>query len=581
MSSFAKRWIVAPTGNPDYLRRYPGMSDVLAQILYNRGFTSPDSARRFLHVDSLDFGAFLSVKRGKDSHIDRALARIRTAIARKERIVVYGDFDADGVTSTALLVQTLRSLGAEAHPYIPHRVDEGYGLNAEALLKLARKQVKLVITVDCGIRSVEEVEDGKAYGLDIIITDHHSLGPDIPNAYAVINPKLSDCAYSEPMLAGVGVSYRLAEALLTIHAHNHRHGAKPIDPDMLLDLVAIGTIADLAPMNSVENRALVKRGLSVINANKRLGLNALIDVAQLKNGMIRAETIGFGIGPRINAAGRLDSAMAAYDLMMSDHDARAIELAQKLQMLNVKRQELTRETQEKIRARIVESEQTEAPLIFASDTDFQPGIVGLVAGRLTEEFFRPSVVMEQGEHESRASCRSIPQFDITGALDQCAPLLIRHGGHTQAAGFSVMNHNIEPLRDLLTELARIALHGQDLQPTLEIDMELAPERLNLKLAEELTQLEPTGHGNPVPVFMTRGLRVVEARPVGKEEKHLKLKLSRPDNTPIDAIGFHLADRAARLGSCVDVAYHLEINEWNGNRSAQLVLQDVRPAERDR
>jgi len=581
MSSVSKRWIIAPKGNPEYLRRYPGMSEMLAQILFNRGFTNPDAAVRFLYADEIASGKLLSFKRQKDSNIDRAIGRIRAAITRKERIVVYGDFDADGVTSTALLVQTLSSLGAEVYPYIPHRVDEGYGLNSEALLKLARKNVKLVITVDCGIRSVEEVEDGKAYGLDIIITDHHSLGPDVPNAFAVINPKLTDCAYSEPMLAGVGVSYRLAEALLTIHSHSSKNGVKPVDPEFLLDLVAIGTVADLAPMNTIENRALVRRGLAVINANKRLGLNAMIDVAQLKSGMISSETIGFGIGPRINAAGRMDSAMAAYDLMMSDHDATAVELAQKLQALNIQRQEVTRATQDMIRTRIVDANQTEAPLIFASDTGFQPGIVGLVAGRLTEEFFRPSVVMEQGEHESRASCRSIPQFDITNALDQCASLLVRHGGHAQAAGFSVLNHNIEPLKEQLTALARASLDGQDLQPTLEIDLELLPDQITLSLAEELTKLEPTGHRNPVPVLMTRNLKVIEARPVGRDEKHLKLKLSRPNNSPIDAIGFHLADRIAALGNCVDVAYHLEINEWNGNRSAQLNLQDIRPAGSER
>ncbi|MDX2160448.1 MAG: single-stranded-DNA-specific exonuclease RecJ [bacterium] len=580
MSSATKRWITAPKGNPEYLKRFSGMSPVLAQVLFNRGYTTPEEAARFLHASTLDTGAFLTLKRSRDAHIDRAVSRIRAAIARKERIIIYGDFDADGVTSTVLLVQALKSLGAEVAPYIPHRVDEGYGLNADAMLKLARSGAKLVITVDCGIRSVQEVEDGRAYGLDIIITDHHSVGPEIPNALAVINPKMEDCAYSEPMLAGVGVAYRLAEALLTVHARFSKNGVKPVDPDHLLDLVAIGTVADLAPLNSVENRALVRRGLAIINANKRLGLNALIDVAQLKSGVIRAESIGFTLGPRINAAGRLDSAMEAYHLLASGDDQKAVDLALKLQALNTRRQELTREAQETIRTQIEAAGESDSPLIFASHASFQPGIVGLVAGRLTEEFFRPAVVMEEGAHESRASCRSIPQFDITRALDQCASLLVRHGGHAQAAGFTVLNENIGALRERLTDIARETLEGQELRPTLEIDAELDPALINLNLTEELQLLEPTGHGNPTPVFMSRGLRVIEVRPVGKEDRHLKLKLARPNQAPLDAIGFNLGERAAKLSNCVDVAYQLEVNEWNGTRSAQLVLQDVRPAGED-
>lgn len=573
----SKRWIIAPKGNPEYLRRYSGMSQTLAQVLYNRGFTTPQDAVRFLRADDLDAGALLTLKRRRDAHIDRALARIRTAITRKELIIVYGDFDADGVTSTTLLVQALTSLGAVVKPYIPHRVDEGYGLNAEALLKLGRAGAKLIITVDCGIRSVQEVEDGKAFGLDIIITDHHSIGPDVPNAYAVINPKLTDMDYSEPMLAGVGVAYRLAEALITVQKRYTTNGVKPVDPGDLLDLVAIGTVADLAPLNSVENRAMVKRGLAIINANKRLGINALIEVAQMKNGMVRSGDIGYVIGPRINAAGRLASAMEAYHLLSSSEDAQAIKLAQTLQNLNVQRQELTRSTQEMIRQRLIDQGKVDAPLIFASDSSFQPGIVGLVAGRLTEEFSRPSVVMEEGAHESRASCRSIPQFDITQALDQCAALLVRHGGHAQAAGFTVLNENVEALKERLTAIAEASLSGQDLRPMLDIDAELDPRDINLSLAEELLLLEPTGHGNPVPVFMSRGLKVVEARPVGKEDRHLKVKFARSDAAPLDGIGFSMGEWAAKMPNVVDVAYQLEINEWNGNRSAQLVIQDIRPA----
>ena len=569
----AKNWLVSPPAESDYLRRYRGMSPALAQILYNRGLTEPDAAYEFLNADDLAAGSLLAIK-GKRTAIDKALSRIRRAIKQRELIVVYGDFDADGVTSTTLLVQALKALGANVYPYIPHRVDEGYGVNSEALLKLARRGVKLVITVDCGIRSAQEVEDGKSYGLDIIITDHHSVGADIPNAVAVINPKLEDCAYSEDMLAGVGVAYRLAEALFTIESGQ---GKLPPSAEHLLDLVAIGTVADLVPLNRLENRILVKRGLKVINHTFRPGLRALINVAGLKLGQVAAVNIGFGIGPRINAAGRLDSAMLAYDLLSTDQEGKAEELAGMLQGLNTQRQEITRATQDRIREQLADV--TSIPLIFASDRSFQPGIVGLVAGRLVEEFFRPAIVMEEGDHESRASCRSIPQFDITHALDQCATLLVRHGGHAQAAGFTVLNENVGALREKLTHIARAALDGQDLAPTLEIDMELNPQQVNIELAAELLKLEPTGHGNPTPVFMTRNLRVQESRTVGKDDSHLKLKLARFGDSPLDAIGFHLGEWARNMPPRVDLAYTLEINEWNGYKGAQMNVLDVRAAEK--
>ncbi len=568
-----KHWLIAPPAPPDHLRRYRGMSPTLAQVLYNRGLTDPAEAHDFLTISDPTGGSLLTLK-GKKTAIDKALARIRLAIKRQELVVVYGDFDADGVTSTVLLVQGLRLLGANVHPYIPHRVDEGYGLNNEALLKLARRGVKLVITVDCGIRAVQEVEEGKACGLDIIITDHHSIGPEVPDAYAVINPKLTDAAYTEDMLAGVGVAYRLIEALFTVAGKKSPTGML-LDADQFLDLVAIGTVADLAPLNRLENRALVRRGLEVINRAQRVGLRALMNVATLKIGSVGAINIGFGIGPRINAAGRLESAMIAYELLSTEDENDAEQLALQLQGLNTQRQELTRAAQELIRDRLGDAETI--PLIFASDPNFKPGIVGLVAGRLTEEFFRPAVVMEEGDTESRASCRSIPQFDITHALDQCATLLVRHGGHAQAAGFTILNENIPVFRDKLMDIARNALDGQELLPTIEVDMELDANQVNLDLAAELLRLEPTGHMNPTPIFVTHNLRVHEHRTVGREDTHLKLKLARAGDAPIDAIGFNLGDWNARMPSYVDLVYQLEINEWNGNRSAQMNLLDIRPA----
>ncbi len=567
MSTLPKRWVIASPASPEILNRYANMGSVLAQVLYNRGFTNAAEAERFL--DPTDELSNPFQMKG----INQAVARIRQAIKFREPIIVYGDFDADGVTSTTLMVQVLTALGAVVKPYIPHRVDEGYGLNSEALLRLAREGVKLIITVDCGIRSVDEVEDGKAAQLDIIVTDHHTIGPEIPKALAVINPKQTDCKYPEDMLAGVGVAYKLADALLRVAKQNKQQ--INLDVTDLLDLVAIGTVADLAPMNRTENRALVRRGLEIINKANRPGIRALLEVSGVKPGTVTAMNIGFSLGPRINAAGRLESAMIAYHLLSADDYSTALRLAEQLQKLNVERQDLTRAAQEEVRG-WVEEQRSEAPLIFASG-DFRAGIVGLVAGRLTEEYSRPTIIMEVGETESRASCRSIPQFDITHALDQCADLLVRHGGHAQAAGFTVANMNIPALKAKLMQLADDSLSGQDLRPILEIDVEVDARTLSEKLVYELARLEPTGYHSSPPVLMTPNLRVLESRTVGKEGHHLKLKLARAGQPPLDAIGFGLGEWVDNMPERIDVAYQLEMNEWNGNRSLQLNLQDIRPA----
>jgi single-stranded-DNA-specific exonuclease len=571
---FVKRWLIAPPAPTNLLRQYRGMSPVLAQVLYNRGFDDPNEAYRFLYAKDSPHDPF------RLKGMSQAVARIRHAIRHREQIVVYGDFDADGVTSTVLMVDVLKALNANVKPYIPHRVDEGYGLNSHALRKLAQAGVKVVITVDCGIRSLDEVEDGKTAGLDMIVTDHHSIGAEIPKAYAVVNPKQEDCKYPEKMLAGVGVAYKVAEALLKAERANggRNQHVTALKLEDLLDLVAIGTVADLMPLNRVENRALVRQGLQTLNKAQRPGVKALLEVAGIKPGEVSSTSIGFAIGPRINAAGRLESAMIAYDLLAATTYPEAVQWAEKLQDLNVKRQDMTRSAQEVIRTYLDAEPSDDAPLIFAADSSFQAGIVGLVAGRVAEEYQRPAVVMEQGESESRASCRSIPQFDITGALDQCADLLVRHGGHALAAGFTVLNENIPALKARLLEIAQDTLYGQDLSPTLEIDAQLDLHQLSEELVGELRYLEPCGHDNPPPVFMTSNVRVLEHRTVGREGHHLKLRIARAGQPPLDAIGFSLGEWDNHLPERIDVAYELEINEWNGRQSLQLNLQDIRPSK---
>jgi single-stranded-DNA-specific exonuclease len=573
----SKKWEVLPKAPSTHLRRYQKISPILAQLLYNRGLITPEEAYHFLY--DKDIASTAGDPRDmKDMR--KAVDRIRHAIKEGEPIVVYGDFDADGVTATTLMMEVLSKLKANVSAYIPHRVDEGYGLNSPALEELAARGAKLVVTVDCGIRSVQEVEDAKAVGLDIVITDHHSVGPEIPDALAVVNPQQEDCI-GDKNIAGVGVAFMTARALFLDalerngKVKNHAQIYKNI-LDSLLDLVAIGTVADIMPLNTPTNRALVQQGLKVINMAQRPGIRALLEVAGLKAGGVTAMGIGFGIAPRINAAGRLDSALEAYNLLSAPDDESAKKYAANLQSLNTRRQTLTREAQERIRGQLERDNSLNEQLLFAVDDEVSPGIVGLVAGRLAEEFFRPTVVVEKGEEECHASCRSIPQFHITHALDECADILVRHGGHAMAAGLTVLPENLPLLKERLSEKARAALDGLELQPTLEVDMELSMREISMELAEELSILEPTGHKNGQAVFMSRNLRVVDSRLV--KESHLKLKLVGDNEPPIEAIGFSLGDWLSDIPERIDAVYHLEINEWLGRRNLQMRLRDIRPAE---
>jgi single-stranded-DNA-specific exonuclease len=460
-------------------------------------------------------------------------------------------------------------------------VDEGYGVNNAALQYLHDAGVKLVITVDCGIRSIEEVQYGNELGLDMIVTDHHSVGDQLPPALAVIDPKIDAKqrieegkanGYPEDMLAGVGVAYKLADALFRATQVQGRSQPK-VELESLLDLVALGTVADLAPLDRLENRELVRRGLKVLNKAQRPGIYHLIDVAGLEPGKISATSIGFMLAPRINAAGRLSDAMIAYRLLVEGIPA-VEQLAQDLQALNVQRQDLTKETVELAKADLDDGDIP--PLIFSASEQFKSGIVGLVAGRLCEEYYRPAVVLEHGAEESRGSCRSVPEFDITAALDRCADLLVRHGGHAQAAGFTVRNENIPLLHERLLGFASEALRGEELRPMLEIDAEIALSDVTENLAQSLESLEPTGARNDTPLFLTRRLQVVDARRVGQEGKHLRLRLSN-GASEIECIAFKQGDWAEHLPSLVDVVYHLEFREWNGRRQPKLVVEDLQPS----
>lgn len=554
------RWIISPPVTPQANEQLVEFSPLLRQLLFNRGYASLEEASAFLDGHTtFDTNPYLL----KD--MIKVVERIRRAIAQAEPIVIYGDYDVDGVTATALLVQALTELGAKVKPYIPNRFEEGYGLNNDALDQLVKDGAQLVISVDCGIRSPVEATYAKASNLDLIITDHHEPSGDLPDAFAVINPKQSGDQYPEKYLAGVGIAYKIAEALFISQPSS-------LNLEHLLELVALGTVADLAPLTG-ENRVLVRKGLLQMRHTQRQGLFSLANVSGIPVSGITVSHIGFMLGPRLNAAGRLESAMAAYNLLTTTNLKEAGEYALQLDRQNRDRQELTRTIQTEAEAMAL-AEDPDGLLMFAVSPNFNSGVVGLAAARLLEKYYRPAIVGQQNGETTRCSCRSIPEFNITHALDQCADLLVRHGGHAAAAGFTVRNENLDTLKERLKSIAKERLVGRELCPTFIADAEVSLSDLKPGLLKELERLGPTGYGNPEPVFVARNVQVKSSRTVGADSKHLKLTVSDGRFT-FDAIGFRLGDRLESLPLRLDLLFTFEANNYNGRVTMQLNLKDIK------
>ncbi len=565
----AKYWNIPPLISPEADSALSKFPPILRQILFNRGYATDTEARAYLNAKP-DFDPDPFQMTGMLEAIDR----IQVAIQKHEPIAIYGDYDVDGVTSTALLVETLTYFDADVRGYIPNRFDEGYGLNNNALDELKEDGVELVITVDCGIRSPNEALYAKNLGLDLIISDHHHPAEgDLPPAFAVINPKQPGDIYPDKDLAGVGIAYKIAEALFTRSVHPSRNA---FSLDSLLDLVALGTVADLAPLTG-ENRILVRRGLRQMKQTTRQGLFSLAAVSDIKLEKANAGSIGFSLGPRLNAAGRLKEALAAYELLITKDPQRAGELAQLLNIQNRERQTITREMQAQAEA-IALADDPKDWLLFAAHEDFNSGVIGLAASRLTDTYYRPAIVASKGEEETRGSCRSIPEFHITDALDQCADLLVRHGGHAAAAGFTVRNENLSALVARLKSIAEEKLSKSELKPTVTADMEVSLVDVRPELFEKcLKYLEPTGYGNPNAVFVARNVKVKNARAIGADAKHLKLALEDEVGYTHDAIGFRFGEWQRRMPPRVDILFTYEVNEYNGRVGYQLNLKDIREA----
>jgi single-stranded-DNA-specific exonuclease len=502
-----------------------------------------------------------------------AVERISRAIDKQEPITVYGDFDADGVTSTALLTLALQHFGARVKPHVPNRERDGYGLNASAIRDLASEGTKLLITVDCGISGREEVVAAKQAGMDVIVTDHHHLPSDLPEAAACINPKqyVPGCeCYRD--LAGVGVAYQLVRALVK------KLGKPPgLRNKDLLALVAIGTVADVVPLRGA-NRSLVQLGVAAIPQHSLPGLGIMLDFAHVDVRSIDTDKIGYTIGPRLNAAGRMDDASVAYKLLMTPHVWEARELAQKLNAHNRARQASMNNIIDQARqqARALDEK---VKLILLADENWPSGVVGLVAGRIAEEFGRPALILSKGPEESRGSARSGPYFNIVRALEQVGHMLIKYGGHEAAAGFTVRTDRIAELNEALCRMADEQLDESKLEPVIWADAEIEIDDVNDENFDAMGMLAPFGSGNPTPLFMARDVRVAEVMPMG-DGSHLKLLLAGNRNgahPPVEAVAFRTGQHyeTIRRKGRVSLLFSIERREWKGDVHLQLKVRDMR------
>lgn len=547
-----KKWTVLASGE----KRPTNQEEILKILLKNRGLNTKKAVEEFLNPPSPY--TLTASRLGIDSReVAKAVKRLKKAIKNGEKIIVYGDYDTDGVCATAIIWETLHQLGAQVMPFIPTR-GEGYGLKAERIGQFKKEGVSLIITVDHGIIAYDQLEQAKKIGLEVIVTDHHLPGKKKLKAYALIHTI---------KLSGAGVAWFLCCQL-----------DKPG-----LELVTIGTVADIMPLLDV-NRAIVKYGLQELRETKIPGLLALFEIAGLPKEKIGMYEIGFIIAPRLNAAGRMEDPMDALRLLCTKKWEKTKELADSLNQHNRQRQLLMEEMTLHARALWL-SQDGKGKLIFVSHESYEEGIVGLVAGKLMEEFYRPAIVVARGETHSRASARSINGFNIVEAIRACGDLLGSHGGHAMAAGFTVETTRLEELKLRLLQLAEKQIDEEKLNPILKIDSELDCSSLTFDLWEKLLCFAPFGFGNPEPVFLTRNLEVVDAHSVGASSQHLKLRITCPvpassvggSRVTFDAIGFSLGSKFSSLSpeKRIDLVYNLVVDEWNGKKRLQLKIKDLR------
>jgi single-stranded-DNA-specific exonuclease len=553
-----------------------GVHPVVARLLVQRGLTTPEAADLFLNptLDRLHDPFLLP-------DVEPACERLKQALAKKERILVHGDYDGDGVTSAALWTRTLRSLGADVDVFVPHRKRDGYDIRTPIIEQARQEGVTLIVTTDCGIQRVEEVEHARQAGIDVIITDHHTpnASGELPKAVAVINPHRADSRYPFPDLAGVGVAFKVCEALTRTLGHNpnaFRRG--------FLDLAAIGTVTDVMPLLD-ENRIIVTHGLEALQNTKKPGLRALIDAAGYADKPLDARAIGFGIGPRLNSASRIDETQLALDLLLTKDEDEAHRLARRLNELNTLRKEEQDRIFEEALAQVAQQDVSEARCLVVSGTGWASGIIGIVASKIVERFHRPCVMiaLDAATGKGRGSARSIHAFHILDAIHSCRSLLDEYGGHAHAAGLAIAGEKVEDFAAQMNRIAGSVLSDEDLAPSLDAAMELDPSEICTELLLQIGAMAPFGHGNHEPHFVSRGVPMLEAIRMGAEKQHLRLTLKADGLNGRDsaqAPWWHRGELADVLepGTTLDICYRPQFNIWNGRRSIQFIIEDLRPPE---
>lgn len=568
-----KRWTINKHEREQVakLARELNVAPITAALLISRGYTDAESAHKFLHPS---FDQIHEPNLLRD--LKKASERIFQAIERKEKILVWGDYDVDGTTGTVVLRKALEILGAETGFHVPHRFTEGYGLNIPALEKAKEKGFSLVISVDCGSTAFEPIAWAQENGLDVIVTDHHlTKDQGLPNAFAVVNPNQPECEYPDKNLAGVGVAFKLAHALL-------REKGRESLVKGFLKVVAIGTIADIMQLTG-ENRAIVALGLQDLPQAKNYGLRALMEVASCTSEMT-AYDIGFRIAPRINAAGRMEAARAVVELFETNDLEKARELADHLDRRNRERQEVQKRITELAVQEFVEGGGSKTSPNFAvvAGEGWHRGVIGLAASKIVEKLHRPAIVISLENGVGHGSARSIKPYHLLNGLDSCADLFDQYGGHAQAAGMKIKAENVDLLRRKLNEHCASALTADDLIPEIKVDAMVTTKSLNLALIEQLKQLEPFGAGNPKPTFVTKDL-MLTGEPLIMKERHLKLRLADSERRQFEAVWWNGVENMnglqLRPNTRLDLAYTPEGNTWNGKTRLQLVIQDLREAEK--
>ena len=558
------RWLIRPVDVEavESLVRALGVPRLVAQLLAQRGLTEPEAGARFLDPNlSHLHDPFLM------ADMDVAVARLRAAITQQEKILIYADYDVDGTMAAVVFLTALRSLGAKVEVFVPHRLSDGYGMRIPPVEKAAAEGTSLILTVDTGTREHEVIARARELGVDCIVTDHHLLASRLPAACAVLNPKRPDCGYPEENLAGVGVAFKLAQALLGA-------GMSERLTESYLKIVAIGTIADLVPLAG-ENRVMARLGLAALQRPAQAGLSALLKQAGLEGHPVTAGDVGFRIAPRLNAAGRMENATDVIELLTTQDPARAGEIAERLDRLNRERQQMEERIVKEIVARVAERpELADRYCLVFSGPSWHRGVIGIVAQRVVERYHRPTLVIGVEDGQAQGSGRSIAPFHLLEALTAVGDLFDRFGGHAQAGGFALPAERLGELEQRLEVYARAKLCPEDLEATLRVDGELSLEQIDWELYEAVRKLEPFGYGNPTPVFVARNLRLL-LPPRVLQEKHLKLRVAGGGRT-FDALWWGHAEQAAALavGQPLDLVFTLDANVFQEVTMLQLVVRDL-------